>query len=194
MNSQRNAGSLVVGALLIASGIIALFGQFFQSLHYWSTFWPFIIIGLGVMFFVGMFAGGRSVSGLAVPATIITVIGLILFYQNLTGHWESWSYAWTIILTSVGLGIFLMGAYGGNAGQQRSGLGLMRVGLILFILFGGFFELIFSAGARFGLRQVVFPVALILLGLYLIYNHMRSSGVGASENEISSTNDLEGKL
>jgi len=66
--------------------------------------------------------------------------------------------------------------------------------LILFILFGGFFELIFSAGARFGLRQVVFPVALILLGLYLIYNHMRSSGVGTSENEISSTNDLEEKL
>ena len=194
MNSQRNAGTLVVGALLIASGIIALAGQVFQGLHFWSTFWPFIIIGLGVMFFVGMFAGGRSVSGLAVPATIITVIGLILFYQNLTGHWESWSYAWTIILTSVGLGIFLMGTYGGNADQRKSGLGLMRVGLILFILFGGFFELIFSAGARFGLRQMVFPVALILLGLYLIYNHMRSSRAGTSENELSSTNDLEEKL
>jgi hypothetical protein len=175
MSSQRNAGTLIVGSLLIVFGLLALAGQVFRGLHFWSSFWPFIVIGVGAMFFFGMFAGGKSVSGLAIPATIITVVGLILFYQNLTGHWESWSYGWTVILISVGLGIFIMGAYGGDDEQRKSGLKVMRVGLILFILFGGFFEMIFSSAARFGLRQAVFPVALILLGLYLIFKRLQPS-------------------
>ena len=193
MSSQRNAGGLVVGALLIVFGLLALAGQVFRGLHFWSAFWPFIIIGVGTMFFVGMFAGGKSVSGLAVPGSIITTIGLILLYQNLTGHWESWSYGWTVILISVGLGIFIMGTYGGDKDQRKSGLGVMRVGLIMFVLFGGFFELIFSAGERFGLRQMVFPVALILLGLYLIFKRLRPSQPGMIVNDLSTTNDLEEK-
>jgi hypothetical protein len=193
MSSQRNAGTLVVGTLLIVLGIFALAGQVFRGLHFWSNFWPFIVIGVGAMFFVGMFAGGKSVSGLAIPASIITTVGLVLFYQNLTGHWESWSYGWTVILMSVGLGIFIMGVYDGNEEQRKSGLGVMRIGLILFILFGGFFELIFSAGERFGLRQVVFPVALILLGLYLIFKRLRPSQSGMIANDSSTIDNLEEK-
>jgi hypothetical protein len=191
MSSQRNVGTLVVGTLLVAFGMLALAGQLFRGFHFWSTFWPFIIIGLGAMFFVGMFAGGKSVSGLAIPGSIITSVGLMLFYQNLTNHWESWSYGWTVILISVGLGIFIMGTYGENEEQRKSGLGVMRVGLILFILFGGFFEMIFSAGARFGLRQIVFPVGLILLGLYLIVKRLRPSQPEAIDS--STINDLENK-
>jgi hypothetical protein len=191
MSSQRNAGVLVVGTLLIIFGVLSLAGQIFGGFHFWGAFWPFIIIGLGAMFFVGMFAGGKSVSGLAIPGSIISTVGLMLFYQNLTGHWESWSYGWTVILMSVGLGIFIMGAYSGDEGQRKSGMGVMRVGLILFILFGGFFEFIFSAGERFGLRQVVFPVGLILLGLYLIFRRLRPSQLETIDS--STINDLENK-
>ena len=191
MTSQRNAGPLVVGALLILFGILSLVGQLFRGFHFWETFWPFIVIGVGAMFFFGMFAGGKSVSGLAIPGSIITTVGLMLFYQNLTDHWESWSYGWTVILMAVGLGIFIMGTYGGNGEQRKSGLGVMRVGLILFILFGGFFEFIFSAGERFGLRQVVFPVGLILLGLYLIVKRLRPSQPETIDS--STINDLENK-
>jgi hypothetical protein len=169
MSTQRNAGALIGGSVLIAIGILSLLGQVFGGLNFWSFIWPFIIIGAGAMFFLGMFAGGKSVSGLAIPGTIITTVGLILFYQNITGHWESWSYAWTVILFSVGLGIYIMGAYAQDEGQRTSGKGLMKVGLILFIVFGGFFEMIFSIGSRSVLRQAIFPVLLILLGLYLIY-------------------------
>jgi hypothetical protein len=191
MSSQRNAGPLVVGALLILFGLMSLAGQIFHSFRFWDSFWPFIIIGVGAMFFVGMFAGGKTVSGLAIPGSIITTVGLMLFYQNLTDHWESWSYGWTVILMAVGLGIFIMGAYGGNTEQRKSGMGVMRVGLILFILFGGFFELIFSAGARFGLRQMVFPAALILLGMCLIVRRLRYSQHETIDS--STTSDLENK-
>jgi hypothetical protein len=168
MSSQRNAGSLVGGSLLIIFGALALLGKLFQNFNFWNTFWPLFIIGFGLLFFVGMFAGGRSVSGLAIPGSIITTIGLILFYQNLTNHWESWSYGWTVILMAVGLGILIMGIWGQNATQRAAGMRMLRIGLVMFIIFGAFFELIFTSGMPFGLRSIIFPAALILLGLYLV--------------------------
>jgi hypothetical protein len=180
MSSKRNTGSLVGGSLLIIFGVLALFGRIFQNFNFWEKFWPFFIIGVGALFFVGMFAGGRSVSGLAIPGSIITTIGLMLFYQNLTGHWESWSYGWTVILMSVGLGIFIMGLWGQNVTQRAAGLRVLRIGLIMFVIFGAFFELIFTAGRPFGLRSVIFPAGLILLGLYLI---LARSGLLSSRSE-----------
>lgn len=193
MSSRRNTGSLVGGSLLIIFGLLALLGKLFQNFNFWNTFWPFIIIGVGLLFFVGMFAGGKSVSGLAIPGSIITTIGLMLFYQNITNHWESWSYGWTVILMAVGVGIFIMGAWGQNESQRAAGLRVLRIGLILFIIFGAFFELIFTAGMPFGLRSIVFPAALILLGLYLI---LTRSGLlpGRSENAISEPESTDNSL
>jgi hypothetical protein len=193
MSSQRNVGSLVGGALLIIFGALALLGQLFRNLGFWETFWPFIIIGFGALFFVGMFAGGRSVSGLAIPGSIITSIGLMLFYQNITNHWESWAYSWTVILMSVGVGIFIMGAWGQNADQRTAGLRVLRIGAIMFIIFGAFFELIFTAGRPFGLRSIIFPAGLILIGVYLILSRSglfsgRSEDAAISE---SANNSLE---
>ena len=189
MSSSRNTGSLVGGALLITFGVLVLLGQFFRGLDFWGNFWPFIIIGFGALFFVAMLAGGRSLSGLAVPGSIFSVIGLMLFYQNLTGHWESWSYGWTVILMSVGLGIYLMGAWGANPDQRRSGMQLLRLGLILFVIFGAFFELIFTAGQPFSLRTAFFPAALILLGLYLMVSRsgLFKSGSDTTQIEESSS-------
>jgi hypothetical protein len=190
MSSQRNVGSLVGGALLIIFGVLALFGQFFRNFNFWETFWPFIIIGFGLLFFVGMFAGGRSVSGLAIPGSIFTTIGLMLFYQNVTNHWESWSYGWTVILMSVGVGIFIMGVWGQNSSQRTAGLGVLRIGVILFIIFGAFFELIFTAGRPFGLRSMIFPAGLILLGLYLILSRSGLWSLG-SPKAVSELTDTE---
>jgi hypothetical protein len=188
MSSQRNVGSLVGGGLLIIFGLLALVGQLFRGFNFWNTFWPFFIIGFGLLFFVGMIAGGKSVSGLAIPGAIVTTIGLMLFYQNLTGHWESWSYGWTVILMAVGLGIFIMGTWGQNSTQRAAGLRVLRIGLVLFIIFGAFFELIFTSGMPFGLRSIIFPAALILLGLYFV---LTRSGLlpGRSTDSGSETTD-----
>ena len=168
MSAKRNNGALVAGSILILFGLLALLGQLFRGFNFWDRLWPIVIIGIGLLFFVGMLLGGKSIAGLAIPGSIITMLGLMMFVQNLTGYWESWAYAWTVILIAIGLGIFIMGLYSGNEGPRRSGLRLMKTGLILFIIFGAFFELIFSATQPFGLRQVVFPAALILVGIYLI--------------------------
>lgn len=181
-NKPRNPGSLVGGILLIVLGLLALFSQIFDRLDFWGNLWPFIIIGIGGMFFAGMVAGGKSTAGLAIPGTIIGMIGLMLFVQNLTGHFESWAYGWTVIVFSVGLGIYIMGWWGGDASQRKSGAGVMRVGLFMLIIFGAFFEgLIFRS---FSFSDFIFPVALILFGLYLI---IKRSGLLSSRKDASLT-------
>ncbi len=165
---RSNTAAIVGGALLIVFGLLSLAGQIFGNSGVWSFLWPFIVIGVGAMFFVGMLAGGKSVAGLAIPGSIITGIGLLLFFQNVTHYWESWSYGWTLIIIFVGLGIFIMGMYSGIEERKQAGLRVMKTGLILFIIFGAFFELIFAAGNPLGLRSIAFPVLLIGLGIYLI--------------------------
>jgi hypothetical protein len=168
MSIKRNSGMLVAGAVLIALGLLSLFGQLFRGFHFWSYLWPVIIIAVGGLFFVGMFAGGKSLAGLAIPGTIIGGIGVMMFLQNILDHWESWAYGWTVILVLVGLGIFIMGLYSEDAGRRQAGLRVMRIGAILFIIFGGFFELIFSSFKSYGIQQYIFPILLVLLGAYLV--------------------------
>jgi hypothetical protein len=159
---------LVAGAIMIAFGLLALFSQLFRGFSFWSYLWPVIIIAIGGLFFVGMFAGGKSMAGLAIPGSIIGGIGLLLFIQNLTKGWESWAYGWTVILILVGLGIFIMGLYAGDIQRRQAGLKVMKVGAILFVIFGGIFEMIFSAARPYGIQQYIFPVLLVLLGIYLV--------------------------
>lgn len=188
MTTQRsNVGTLIGGALLIGLGVLALFGQIFRDLHLWTYIWPFVIIGAGAMFFVGMFAGGKSVAGLAIPGSIITVSGLMLLFQNFTGHWSSWSYGWTITLASVGLGIFIMGLYEGDEHRRQAGLKVMKIAAVLFIVFGAFFEMILSPFGLTGGRYT-FPILLILLGGYLVIS--RSGLLGGRKSEDESVSEI----
>lgn len=189
MNTKRsNVGPLVGGSVLIALGLLTLAGQFFRNYNFWGMVWPFFIIGLGALFFVGMFASGKSAAGLAIPGSIITAIGLMLFLQNLFGHYESWAYGWTVILIAVGLGIFIMGWYAENPVQRQSGIRLMKIGAVLFVIFGGFFEMIFNS---FPFSGYLFPVALILLGIYLVIS--RAGLLRGRDNNMSEPADMSVK-
>ncbi len=181
--NRPNTGTLISGILLIGLGVLALFSQLFRDLHIWTALWPFFIIGAGALFFVGMFAGGKSVAGLAIPGAIITVNGLILLAQNLSGRWSSWSYSWTVTLASVGLGIFIMGWYQQDETRKQSGLKVMKIATILFIAFGIFFELLFSRGGLLG-SQYAFPALLILVGAYLVISR---SGLLSKRKTIDET-------
>ena len=176
-NHRSNTGALVGGTLLIAFGLLSLASQVFRSFN-WGFLWPFIVIGIGAMFFAAMFAGGKQAAGFAIPGTIVSGVGLVLLFQNITKHWESMSYFWTLIILFVGIGIYIMGVYGNDVGQKKSGASVMKVGLILFIIFGSFFEMIFSS---FG--NLIFPILLILLGVYLVLN--RSGLLGKREDTTS---------
>jgi hypothetical protein len=165
---STNTGAVIVGSLMILFGALALLGQVFRATLNWGLIWPLAIIAVGLAFFVVMLAGGRSAAAFAIPGSILGMIGLMLLYQSLSGHWESWSYGWALIVVSVGVGITIMGLWGRNPRLQSAGLRVLRVGLILFVIFGTFFELIFMGSSGAALRQYVFPGLLIVVGVYLV--------------------------
>ena len=173
--NRSNAGALVGGAVLIAFGVLALAGQVFRNVD-WGSLWPFTIIGFGALFFVLMLSGGKQAAAFAIPGSIVGGIGMILLFQNITQHWESMSYFWTLIILFVGVGIYIMGLYGGDLQQKQSGLRVMKVGFILFIIFGAFFEMIFSS-----FSNILFPLLLIALGAYLVLS--RSGLLGQKKTD-----------
>ena len=178
MQSNRsNTGALIAGTFLILFGLMALASQVFRLLD-WGFIWPFGIIGFGALFFVAMFAGGKQAAAFAIPGSIVSGIGLILLFQNITGRWESMSYFWALIIMFVGVGIYLMGLYGGDENQKRSGWGVMKVGFILFIIFGAFFEMLFSS-----FNNLIFPILLILLGSYLVLSRTGLFGTRRVEEQ-----------
>ncbi len=167
MTPRYNSGGMIGGAILIALGVLFLLGQFFNLLA-WGFVWPFFLIAVGALFFVGMLAGGKSMAGLAIPGTIIGVIGLILLFQYFTSYWTSWAYGWTIILMAVGLGIWIAGHWAGNPRQARAGVRVLEIGFVCFVVFGALFELLVFRNGDSPWRQAFFPILLILTGLYLI--------------------------
>jgi len=177
--NRSNTGALIGGAVLIAFGLLSLAGQVFRNLN-WGFLWPFIVIGIGAMFFVAMFAGGKQAAAFAIPGSIVGGVGLVLLFQNIFKHWESMSYFWALIIMFVGAGIYIMGTYGGDASQKQAGSRVMKVGFILFIIFGTFFEMIFS-----GFSNTLFPILLIAVGGYLVLT--RSGLFGAKKHDAAET-------
>lgn len=163
----KNLWGVWGGAVLIGLGVIIMLGQFLE-ISIWGFLWPFFIIGPGVMFFIGMIAGGRSTGALAIPGSIITTVGLILFFQNLFNIWATWAYAWALIIAGVGVGLLIFARWSEVPDLHQVGRIVTLVGLGLFFVFGVFFEL---GAALLNLRSpggLLWPVLLILAGIYLL--------------------------
>jgi len=151
--------SLAVGLVLVLLGACFLAVQWVPGLWAWFS-WPLVVVGVGVLLLViGLLTGA---AGLAVPACIVGGIGGLLYWQNASGNWESWAYAWTLIPAFVGVGIVLSGLLGGEGRQSVGGGGwLILISLVLFTVFGSFF-------GALGLVGAYWPVLLIALGLLIL--------------------------
>jgi hypothetical protein len=150
---------------------LVLLGLFFFVAQYtnfdWGEFlWPLFIVGPGVALLAFAALGGKASAELAIPGSIVTMVGSILWIQNITGRFESWAYAWGLIVAAVGIGIYLHGLWGGVKERQDAGLRTAGVGAVLFVAFGAFFELFIFNDNR--LLRNLWPIALIAAGIYLV--------------------------
>ncbi len=147
---------VVGGIMLILLGVLFLAREIApQYFNFWE--WPFFIIGLGGVFLIWALLSGTG--GLAVPGSILAGIGSILYYQNMTGDWQSWSYIWALIPGFVGIGVILSGIIDRNYREAFSG------GLVLLLISTMLF---FAFGSAFGLDPEItqyWPLLLIGLGL-----------------------------
>jgi hypothetical protein len=168
MDQKRNFGTVIMGIFLILIGAFFLFGRFFPFLNM-DNLWPMIIVGVGAAFFAAMIMGGKTRGELAVPGSILTVIGLILLVMNVTDTWEAWAYCWALIIFAAGAGVWINGSWNDQPELRRKGMETMRTGLVLFFIFGVIMEFIFSLTEvhRQG-SLLLWAVLLTLAGLLLL--------------------------
>jgi hypothetical protein len=133
---RQNRSRIALGIFLVLIGLWFLLGRIFPELQIWTALftWPMILVGVGAFLLIlGLLVGSP---GMAVPAAVVAGIGGILYYQNSTGDWSSWAFAWALIPGFVGIGTLLAGLLGDHPRQSfRSGLNLIVISAILFFIF-----------------------------------------------------------
>ncbi len=162
--SRQNRTQLVLGILLVLAGVLYILSPRLPFLEGWLRLqfqWPFYVIGAGLLILIlGLLTGTPS---MAIPACIVTGIGGILYYQNMTGDWASWEFLWTLLPGFVAIGLLITGLLGEDSRKNfSSGLNLLVTSAAMFLVFAAIFQRLYFLGP-YG------PAALlILLGVYVI--------------------------
>jgi hypothetical protein len=156
---HQTRSAIVVGTILILVGIFFLVARFVPVIFETIT-WPFLVIGVGVVFFIAALASWTP--GLMVPACIIGGIGGLLYWQDQNAAWWTWSYAWALIPGFVGVGVALSELLEGRPLRALlEGGWPILISLLLFFLFGSFF-------GGLPLRGPWWAVILIAIGVLVI--------------------------
>ena len=169
-------GETALGGLLVLLGMVVLAGQAFE-VDLGRVGWPFFVIvpGLGLLG-LGLATPGRLGEVLATVGGVVTMAGLVLLVQNATDQFDTWAYAWTlVVLVGAGVGRWLVGVVRGRGDLAASGGWLIGVGLVAFLVFAVLFEVVVGlsghrnlAASRYGLAIVLILAGLVLLGRRLL--------------------------
>ncbi len=169
MSQSDNRPSSVVAVILIGLGILFLAVNFLDIDL--GRVWPLIFFVIGAGFYTPVLLMPQARAGLAalfIPGTIMIGLGVIFFYNTLTGDWGSWAYAWSLIPAFVGIGLILASRFGQWQGDTaRAGTWLALGSAAVFSVLAMFF------GSRtFG---AIGPILLIGLGVLLLFRSSRAS-------------------
>lgn len=169
---RPNSGAAVGGLILIALGVLFLLGNLMR-VDLLGIIGPLFIIAFGLMFFIWMFAQGKSAGALAIPGSMFVMLGLILFVQSIFNIWQTWAYVWSLFaMSGVGIGLVIYSAWSDKPNLKRPGYTMIVMGLIFFFVFGTFFEALFGmfgVGVSGGLWL---PFVLIVFGLLLLFGRV----------------------
>ena len=172
----RSGGSSVaLGVVLVVVGIFAL-GVVLFGIDLTRDGWPLFVIIPGLTLLVVGFLG--SGTGASVPGGIVTMLGLVLAYQNNTGDWASWAFAWALIVPGgVGLGLYLQALRDRDSVMLRRGRTLIFVSALIFMIGFVFFESILGiSGTDYGvIGKAALPALLIVIGAILLVRSIQRS-------------------
>jgi len=174
---MRNRAQLALGIILILLGALFIAQMQVPLVRQWMDMYmqyPLNVVAIGVLILVvGLLLG---VPAMAIPAAVVAGIGGILYYQVKASDMQSWEYMWALIPGFVGVGMILAGLLGRNMHEARSGVNLMVISAVLFIVFAAFFGKLSLLGA-YGpaLLLVVLGLWVLLRGLFRGNNNRKNS-------------------
>jgi hypothetical protein len=148
------------GIPVLATGGILMFASITGNWGIWALAWPLLVLAVALGF--GLSAIFMRVAGLAIPAIIIGVNGLVLAFCNITGLWGAWAILWPLEPLAVGLGLLVVGIAKRSKGANVAALILIGLAGI------GFFMTSFISVFNATMLRFAVPAMLVLTGLLLI--------------------------
>jgi hypothetical protein len=178
---QRWGGLTVLGTILVLVGV----GWFvsrelridpFEAIA--DAGWPYFVIIPGVVLLIASLVRTPPHGvGFAIAGSIVTMVGAVLFYQQATGHWESWAYAWALVGPgAAGLGMLVYGLIFGQRDLLPAGARLIAIAAAIFVAGYWYFETVFATGRaplEFGQW---WPVVVVGVGLSVLVAGLLSRG------------------
>jgi len=158
---------LVVGLLVLASDPLADWIGGLGISDELLAWWPAIPLLLALFFLVPAALGGqnrRLRAGMVIPGTFLGGVGGALLYSSLNDRWTAWSYLWTVIPFSIGIGLYLAGWIADLPAFKWIGSGMAIGAAVAYLAFatafgGEAFRLVGSAGI------ILLVIALVAGGL-----------------------------
>lgn len=172
---RRVGSSAALGMVLIVVGAFALV-IVLAGIDLTQYGWPLFVIIPGLTLLVAGFASFGSAA--TIPGGVVTVLGLLLAYQNSTGDWPSWAYAWALVVPGgVGLGMYLQALRDRDQHALKTGRTLIFIGVMIFAIGFVLFESILGISGRdYGIvGKAALPALLIVIGLILLYRAVQRS-------------------
>ncbi len=169
----RHNHPAIVGVILVVFGAVALvLPRSGWDIEGWieGSGWPIFVVIPGLVLWLLAFVPRPPVGvGFAIAGSIVTAVGLLLWYQQSTDSWESWAYAWALIGPgAAGFGLIVYGLATGTQRLVSTGLWLAAIGLAIFLVGAMFFETVFRTGvAPFDAGQI-WPVVVIGIGVAVV--------------------------
>ncbi len=156
--AHRGFGAFFIpGIPVLTTGAILLFASVTGHWEIWAVAWTLEILGLALGFV--MAAIFMRVPGLAIPAFIIGINGLMFVFCALTGLWQSWAILWPIEFLAVGLGLLVLGIANQSAGVKTA------ASVLFTIAGGGFFITAFlSVFNNNAVLKFAVPIMLLVTG------------------------------
>ncbi len=156
--AHRGFGAFFIpGIPVLTTGAILLFASITNLWGVWAVAWTLEILSLALGFVMAAFF--MRVPGLAIPAFIIGINGLMFAFCAVTGLWQSWAILWPIEFLSVGLGLLVLGIANQSMGVKTA------ASILLTIAGGGFFITAFlSVFNDNSIMRFAVPVMLLLTG------------------------------
>jgi hypothetical protein len=166
---ETKHGERLLAAALIGGGALLLILRLFDW-RIGGRFWPFFVIVPGVVVFaISATMPGRQSRFLAPAGAVAAGAGVILLAQALTGYFQSWAYAWTLLPVFAGAALVFVGRRDADPTTATLGRRLVKWGALAFVGFAAAFEgLIFNRTLSLGAGGLALPLVLIAAGVFVL--------------------------